>query len=301
MESVILESSSEDEDDYLNSVAKLKALKKHASANVCEIIESQEEKPKEEESKAEENIDEQDAFEQVIFEVMQSQAKTTEQPGRRPVTRSSKKKKDTPNQDPDLEIVSVEEKSNVHNTSVDDLLIVEDNIADLSDDENYEMDIKVLWQSQNVHRVTLHRHENFQKVLEYFADLEGVSVDEILLTRKEQTIQKNDTPASINLSVIDILEGGIFKADRTKTKETEDKVDENICMIKIQTTDKKSLKIPIPKDQNFNVLFIKIALELSVDKSKIKLYFDGESVTAKDTPDSLDLEEEACFDLRLSS
>lgn len=51
----------------------------------------------------------------------------------------------------------------------------------------------------------LFQNENFGKIFKYFANLEQVSIDEILITKKDKIIKRDDTPVSINLSVIDIL------------------------------------------------------------------------------------------------
>lgn len=55
----------------------------------------------------------------------------------------------------------------------------------------------------------LFQNENFGQIFKYFANLEQVSIDEILITKKDKIIKRNDTPISINLSVIDIL-GKLF-------------------------------------------------------------------------------------------
>lgn len=205
-------------------------------------------------------------------------------------------------QDSDLEIVSVEEKPNssINEISLDDNCV--DEILSVDDDDDYDLTIKILWRSKDMHRLNIRNNENFRKIFEYFADLEKVPIDEILITKKEKTIKKNDTPASLNLSVIDILEGGIIKKDGTMLQDNEeDENDGNTCIIKVQTTNKKCIMVSVKRDENFKVVSAKCAQDLNVEESKIKLYFDGELVTLTDTPDSLDIEDEACFDLRLSS
>ncbi|XP_076547546.1 DNA repair protein Rad60 isoform X4 [Osmia lignaria lignaria] len=291
-----LGSSSEDDDVYLNAVAVLKALKKkqtlpHSSQKTEEKVE---EKP--EELKIQ--IPQKNAKEQ------RPKRKTS---GRRKTagTSSSRQKQGTSaDQDSDLEIVSVEEKSNPTAAADEiDILIVENCVDETSNpagDENYDLSVKILWRSRNVHRLNIRKNENFHKIFEYFADLEKVSIDEILITKKDQIIKKSDTPASINLSVIDILEGGIVKKDSTTPQNYEEN-DENTCVIKVQTTTKKTITVSVKRDENFQVLSVKCAQALDVEESKIKLYFDGELITLTDTPDSLEIEDEACFDLKLAS
>lgn len=96
-------------------------------------------------------------------------------------------------------------------------------------------------------------------------------------------------------------EGGIVKRDSTDTMPRKDTNNENVCTIKIQTTGKKNLTVSVKRDDDFKILLEKCAQKFDVEESKIKLYFDGELIATTDTPDSLDIEDEACFDLRLSS
>ncbi|CAL7950876.1 unnamed protein product [Xylocopa violacea] len=282
---------------YLNSVTQLKALKTKQTlpqSNCTQAVE-----------KTQENNEELNVIEipeEVVGPVRPSRnTGRKKNTSRRRATRR-RQRRDTSESDSDVEIVSVEEKQN---PVEDDIIIVEKKVDEnchISEDETYEINIKVLWRSKDVHRLNISKSENFQKVFEYFANLEQVSIDEILLTKKDKTIRKNDTPTSINLSVIDILEGGIIKkGSTTLQKNTNKENDENVCVIKIQTTNKKNLIISVKRDENFKALLERCAQELNTEESKIKLYFDGEVVAITDTPDSLEIEDEACFDLRLSS
>ncbi|XP_012164451.2 uncharacterized protein CG4449 isoform X3 [Bombus terrestris] len=203
--------------------------------------------------------------------------------------------------DSDLEIVSIDGKPK---SPENDLFVLESSTQEnshSSETENYEINIKILWRSKDIHRLNICKNENFRQIFEYFANLEQVSIDEILITKKDVTIKQTDTPASINLSVIDILEGGIVKRDSTDTMPRKDTNNENVCTIKIQTTGKKNLTVSVKRDDDFKILLEKCAQKFDVEESKVKLYFDGELIAATDTPDSLDIEDEACFDLRLSS
>lgn len=94
-----------------------------------------------------------------------------------------------------------------------------------------------------------------------------------------------------------VTEGGIIKKDSTMSqKNMEGRVDEDVCIIKVQTTSKKSLTIPVKRHEDFKALLAKCAEELKTEESKIRLHFDGELIAVTDTPDSLDIEDEACFD-----
>ncbi|XP_031831382.1 DNA repair protein Rad60 isoform X2 [Nomia melanderi] len=296
METVALVTSSDDDDDvYLNSVAKLKALTKQVPLQSNKEITE-----KKEETEIEGII----STKPMITRSKKTKAnKSTSGPR----TRSQRRRKNSVDHDSDVEIVSVENMVNavverpivveekINSVEKNDVVVVE-KIIDSSEDENYDINIKILWRSKNMHRLSICQNENFQKIFEHFANLEGVSTNEIMLTKRDRTIKKTDTPTSINLSVIDILEGGVIKKDTT-----EEKPDEDACIIKVQTTNKKSLTISVKQDESFKALWEKCAEELNIEEAKMKLYFDGELVKITDTPNSLDIEDEACFDLRLSS
>lgn len=100
------------------------------------------------------------------------------------------------------------------------------------------------------------------------------------------------------------LEGGIVDANMIPQNEYQNQqnsTEENICQIKVQTANKESLMIPLRKNQPFKILIASCARQWGVNKSKIKLYFDGEPININDTPESLDLEQEACIDLCIST
>lgn len=296
MDIVDFVSSSEDDDIYLNTVANLRVLKT---------------KPRPPQSKTQETKD-------PLQEELQEEIKCDDMPVRksRARTRGSKhlraakggrrqrQRKDAEESDSDVEIVSVEENaSKSKNDSIYDDNNVDETLVSI-EDENYEMNIKIMWRSRDIHRMNIRRNDKFRQIFEHYADLEGVSVDEVLITKGDRNIKKSDTPASINLTVIDILEGGIINKDSVtfqKNQTGQGKMDENVCLIKVQTTGKKSLTVPVEKDETFKALFKKCAEELDVEESKFKLYFDGDLVSITDTPESLDIEDEACFDLRPSS
>lgn len=78
--------------------------------------------------------------------------------------------------------------------------------------------------------------------------------------------------------------------------------DDDICNIKVQTANKKkSLTIPLRRNQKFKALFVNCAQQLDLNEGSLKFYFDGEQIDPADTPESLDLEGEACIDLHISS
>ncbi|KAI4474377.1 hypothetical protein M0802_015632 [Mischocyttarus mexicanus] len=173
---------------------------------------------------------------------------------------------------------------------------------DSGKDEDFDVNVKILWRSKIIHRVNMNYHENFSKVFQHFADLENVSIEQILIMKKNKHINLADTPSSLGLSIIDILEGGIVDANimsQNNYQNQQNNIEEDICQVKVQTANKESLVIPLKKNQQFQILIASCAREWGIKKSNIKLYFDGDPINDSDTPESLDLEQEACIDLRI--
>lgn len=95
-------------------------------------------------------------------------------------------------------------------------------------------------------------------------------------------------------------DGGIMNPGMNTSKDKSD--DENICTIKVQTANKKqSLTIRLKKNEQFKVLFANCAEQLGMKENNLKFYFDGDQISPSDTPESLDLEGEACIDLHIST
>ncbi|XP_032686383.1 uncharacterized protein CG4449 [Odontomachus brunneus] len=185
----------------------------------------------------------------------------------------------------------------------DDIIALSSDDDACGEDDNYEINIKVLWRSVRLDRLSMRRHDSFLKIFQHYADLEKVSVDEILIMRNDKIINLVDTPALLNLSVIDILDGGIVNPGmNTLSCKDKDNDENDECNIKVQTANKKqSLIVPLKKNQQFRTLFSYCALQLGEDESNLKFHFDGEQIDPTDTPESLDMEGEACIDLRISS
>ena len=74
---------------------------------------------------------------------------------------------------------------------------------------------------------------------------------------------------------------------------------EDVCRIKVQLSQKNSITVSLQKSHPFKFAILQCATKLNVPDSKLKLYFDGDLISPSDTPDSLDLENEACIDLKI--
>ncbi|XP_012218390.1 DNA repair protein Rad60 isoform X1 [Linepithema humile] len=315
MDNLVLNSSSDEDDPYTNSVARLKALKRQRFEK--EIF-TNKKFPTKDKQEINENLNSIETNSPILLEInsnekndnelnddgIQTRSKTVRRKkggGITNYTTVRRKKKRFPYNDDlqcDVELISIEENFvSIPESCKKDIITLSDD--DACEDDNYELHIKILWRSSRLDRLSIRKHDCFQKIFQHYADLEHVSIDEILIMNKDKIVKYSDTPALLKLSVIDILDGGIVNPGM-KTLSEGSSDNENICSIKVQTANKKqSLIIILRRDQQFKALFANCAEQLGVKENSLKLYFDGEQISPTDTPDSLDLEGEACVDLHM--
>ncbi|XP_011876553.1 PREDICTED: uncharacterized protein CG4449 isoform X2 [Vollenhovia emeryi] len=298
MDKIALDSSSDEDDPYTNSVARLRALKKQRfeSDEPVEIVKNIEQQTNGEEMKDGEVDGSEMNGKEINGNEVNGQNEYVEEIRYGVQTRSRTYLPE--NLECDVEVTGeVKPKSTLQ--SNDDIITLSDEDT-YKEDDNYEINIKVHWRSNRLDRLSMCRHDSFKKIFEYYANLEKVSVNEILIMKKDKIINHADTPASLKLSIIDILDGGIVNPGMNTTEEKNN--DEDMCSIKVQTANKKqSLTIPLRKDEGFKALFANCAKQLNVKEKDLKFYFDGEQIDPTDTPESLDLEGEACIDLHIST
>lgn len=77
--------------------------------------------------------------------------------------------------------------------------------------------------------------------------------------------------------------------------------DQDVCKIKVQHSQKESIIVSLQRNLPFKIAILQCATKLNVPASKLKLYFDGDLISPSDTPESLDLEDQACVDLKVMS
>ncbi|XP_043464318.1 uncharacterized protein CG4449 [Leptopilina heterotoma] len=174
--------------------------------------------------------------------------------------------------------------------------------TDSLENDNYKTEVKVLWRSHKLVHLEMNMHEPFQNVFEHFEKLENVPTERILLLRKDKPIRPEDTPFSLGISVLDIIDGGVIDLEFAN-EQGKGNTDENddTCKIKVQMSQKQSINVNLQKNQPFKNIIHQCATELNICATKIKLYFDGDLIDLSDTPESLDFENEACIDLKLSA
>lgn len=95
-------------------------------------------------------------------------------------------------------------------------------------------------------------------------------------------------------------EGGITDTNTVNSARKDD--DENVCKVKVQSANSKEpVFVNLQRNQDFKSVAYECARKYEVPPENIKLYFDGEQIDLTETPDTLDLEQEACIDLRITN
>ncbi|KAL1465717.1 hypothetical protein WDU94_005260 [Cyamophila willieti] len=184
--------------------------------------------------------------------------------------------------------------NNVHILHDSPVLIDSDNECDADDIVN----VKVVWRQSEPHSFPIVKKKDLGSIYEFFAKRENVTIQKILLSKKDQVLSPHCTPLSIEYKVTDILEGGILEETVNKHQGASNQQDKNCIEVKVQQKNvKKPLLIQLHKSNEMHILAKKVAAELGIDEEKLKFNFDGDVLDLDETVESLDLEGGECFDL----
>lgn len=181
------------------------------------------------------------------------------------------------------------------------------NISEVYDDENEneEITIVVKWKQMDVHKFQIRRFQDVSSIFEFFANKENIATEEIVLLRNDREIQQSDSPDSLGLKCIAMLDGDIrinriIYGESTKPTQDEEKiidVEEECLTVKVQAKHlKQPIEMTIKRKQKMNILIIKCCEKFNCPQNKLTLKFDGEILSLKDTADDLGLEGGECFD-----
>ncbi|XP_039275347.1 uncharacterized protein CG4449 isoform X2 [Nilaparvata lugens] len=186
------------------------------------------------------------------------------------------------------------------------LLGSDDETPSRNDHLNDIMNVKIEWMCEGGLIIPHGRAEPFSKIYEELSRTKGYDVNKIVLsTRNGKIVKHHETPLSIKLRIIDILEGSISSKaieneDSHSTEDADSEINnKNLLNFKILVEGQKAPSyVKIEKDQTMHVLLTKLAGKLNCSVDRMRLWFDGEMVRLQDTPIDLDLEGDECFELK---
>ncbi|XP_049941974.1 uncharacterized protein CG4449 [Schistocerca serialis cubense] len=168
--------------------------------------------------------------------------------------------------------------------------------------ENYEMSVKVMWKSKDIHRFKIRKHQKMKTIFQFFSDMESVTEDKLLFMLNDKQIHPDDTPGSLKLTVVDFIDGGVTTLNApapTAVTHEEDLNDEDVELKILCKDRKKPLTVKIHKDEKMKVLMIKVAEMLEMPQERLKFMFDGELLNSSDTAVDLELEGGECIEVNV--
>ncbi|RZF39236.1 hypothetical protein LSTR_LSTR010330 [Laodelphax striatellus] len=203
----------------------------------------------------------------------------------------------------------VKAKARSKNTknNVESILLIEDDEASNDDYLDEIINVKIEWMCEGGLIIPHGRTQPFAKIYEDLSKMKGYDVNKIVLCKQDgKVVKPHDTPLSIKLSIIDILEGSVSsKAIENGDRNSEnadaeaDENNKNLCNFKILVEGQKAPSyVKMEKDQTMHVLLSKLAGQLNLNIEKMRLWFDGDLITPNHTPLTMELEGDECFEIK---
>lgn len=174
--------------------------------------------------------------------------------------------------------------------------IVSDNEEE---DVNPEMRLRIKWDQENF-RVPIRKLQKFSHLYEVLAEKYGVSADRVVLNFNDKIINPALCPADLNLTIVDIIEGGVGSYTSNNHARAPQPVtcDPESISLRVQNSKKKgSVTINMNLKEKMSVLMHKYAEEKQLKLDNLRFVFDGEQLSANSTPASLDMEGGECIDV----
>ncbi|KAI5634688.1 ubiquitin-2 like rad60 SUMO-like domain-containing protein [Phthorimaea operculella] len=176
---------------------------------------------------------------------------------------------------------------------------VEDEIPD---EDNEELSVKVYWQSSEFFKFTIRKFQKLTQVFDYFSKKENVTHDKLLFTYNEKILKPDDTPDSIDYSIVKFIDGGIVTQNVTKLLAQNNENIKGGIKIKFQCQNvKRPFEITVRPEDKLSYAMMQCAEHLEKPLDKLKFEFDGDSITGKTTARELEFEGGECIDVRILS
>lgn len=182
------------------------------------------------------------------------------------------------------------------------------NIDEIEEDD--EINVRVLTKN-GVQRFKIKQTQPFRIVYERLAKLEETQIECLVLMHNSKKINYNDTPKSLNLKILDIIECGrvaaVFKESiqiiNNDDDEEPDNLEPNELTVILQTQEgrKSRLRFLIRKSEKMSNVLKKYCEKKSLDAKLFMLEFDGERVDVDETPEDLDLDGGEMFEVKKNS
>ncbi|KAL4229454.1 protein tag [Mactra antiquata] len=151
-----------------------------------------------------------------------------------------------------------------------------------------------------IQRFTVSCDHPFEEIISMIASKENVQDSQVILVHNDKTLKSNDTPSSVQLHTADILECYINATlDDSFTPDSSSQNDPNVIELVVQSQSSKRRElINAHLEKPLSYVIDEYAKRMKSDACNIQLYFDGELVSPKSTPQSLDIEDGDVLDVK---
>ena len=184
-----------------------------------------------------------------------------------------------------------------------------DSLIDTSFDEsqfdpsnyNYARQTNIKFRYQGSYKcVQFYSTDKFKEKLDELRDVLGIDPSKMVLMFNGNSISFEESPGSLNISIIDIIDVYDKKEETQLIEEAEDP---NMFKIKFRDCDSRKKNQDVALSMNrydtFATVFRKYAEKKELNLNEIIFEFDGEKVSADDKPDDLDMESDSVVEVKL--
>ena len=163
-----------------------------------------------------------------------------------------------------------------------------------------QIELKIRFMT-DIHRIEVYEFDKISQVMEKLCEQIKVAVKDLNLYKDSEAVEplaKDKTVKEAGLSIVSVLHARckVISADISETCAANSKIE-----IKLQTKDRRAqpVMVSIEASDTMATLMEKFCQESGLEKSKVKVFFDGEQINETDTATDLDLEGGECMDVHV--
>lgn len=166
---------------------------------------------------------------------------------------------------------------------------------------NYVKTIRVKFRYKGTyHVIPFKSTDKFKDKLEEIGEKLQINTSKMILMFDNKTIPYEETPDTLNITVIDIIDVYDKKEDENLVEENDDP---NLFKIKFRDCDSRKkvqdVLLSMNRYDTFENVFCKYAEIKQLKVDQIIFEFDGEKMSADDKPEDLDMESDSLIDVKL--
>lgn len=166
---------------------------------------------------------------------------------------------------------------------------------------NYARQTNIKFRYQGSYKcVQFYSTDKFKEKLDELREVLGIDPSKMVLMFDGKTISFEDSPESLNITIVDIIDVFDKKEENQLLEEEEDP---NLFKIKFRDCDSRKKNQDVALTMNrydtFQGVFRKYAEKKELNLNEIIFEFDGERMSANDKPDDLDMESDSVVEVKM--